>query len=57
MAVRQFLGGAALQVARRFSMCVRTVFGQSGGRTVQESSPGGASQVSPALERWVEWKQ
>ena len=46
------LGGAALQ-------CVRGnwFFGNPVERRAREFSPGGANQLSPALQRWEKWKE
>jgi hypothetical protein len=30
---------------------------QSGGIAVQNPSPGGASDISPALQRWGKWEE
>jgi hypothetical protein len=46
------LGGAALQCVRENSFSSNPVE-----RNVRESSPGGASELSPALQRWEKRKK
>src|ERR1019366_1665465 len=43
-------------LAQRFSVCVRTgVLAIGWNEESRECSPGGASELSPALQRWEKW--
>src|ERR1039458_143368 len=46
------LGGAALQCVRENSFV-----GNALERNPRKSSPGGATELSPALQRWEKWKE
>src|ERR1019366_1528577 len=46
------LGGAALQCVRENSF-----LGNPVERNARKSSPGGATELSPALQRWEKWKE
>src|ERR1035441_8303392 len=49
---RLLLGGAALQCVRENSF-----LGNPVERNSRKSSPGGATELSPALQRWEKWKE
>jgi hypothetical protein len=49
---RLIWGGAALQCVRENSF-----LGNPVEQNARKSSPGGATELSPALQRWVKWKE